>query len=297
MINYSNDELVKSIKRRASMPSSDSLFNPEDFLALAYEEMLDTIVPLIMSAKAEFFVSYKDFQFNSTNIYPIPHDAISMKLKDVSIVDSNGQELFLDQLSDDSSQLYYSPTGFKILSNSVKVFADSSSSRVVRLYYYKRPNKLVENKKAGQVVSINTLTNELTLSNTPSSWNTTLKVCCIKGTPGFETVFDSQSIIAVSSPVIEISDVSKVTIGDWICLEDESAVAQIPYEGHSVIIQGAVVKALESIGDPKMQVSAKRYDQILNSFINVISPRVDGAPKKIVSSKDILNTSRYRFNR
>lgn len=284
-INYTSDELIKSIKRRGSIPTNQSTFLSVDFLALANDELLDTVVPVIMSARSDYFVHHVDYTMTNEVEYEIPSVAIGMKLKDVCLV--------LDPGSNDEmiSVLPHVPIetndslGFYIKNNKVVITGSVSSGSTLRLYYYRRPNKIVEVKFAGQITSINTVTNELTLSQVPAAWVIGDSICCVSSSPSFDLKIISQELQNVSSPLIEIEDVTGLSVGDWICLEGESVIPQIPVEAHSVLAQAVTVKCLESLGDTQGMSNAEaKYDKVLKTLIGLITPRVDDSPKKIVGT-------------
>lgn len=303
MTDYSNTELIKSVKRRAMIPTNQSTFLPVDILALADDELKDTILPMIMGLQADFFVDYEDFTMEQdVKVYPIPSDAIGMKLKDVVYVDSSGNETNLPMLSDEQVTGYqweYSTvTGFHIRDNNVVLYPNSNPGMTLRMYYYRRPNKLVENAKGGQVTGVNLETKEITISNVPSSWTAGTAVCCVAGKPGFRLRFASQEIVALSSPTIQLEDVSDIEVGDWICLEGETTIAQVPVEAHPVLAQAAAIKCLEALGDRAgMKVAQEKYDRVRENFINMVAPRVDNEPKKIVNNNGIANWTRISTRR
>ena len=83
-IDYTTTALVSSIKRRASVPTSQSLFETTDFNAILTDEMQSIIVPIILAEQQDFFVHSQDIAMDGVvKSFDIPSRSIGMKLKDV----------------------------------------------------------------------------------------------------------------------------------------------------------------------------------------------------------------------
>jgi hypothetical protein len=88
---YTSDELIKSIKLRASIPTSQNRFKNEDFLRFANEELSIALTTSIMKNHEDYFLYSEDVALTpSIRRYQIPYRAIGNKLRDVSFVDSQG---------------------------------------------------------------------------------------------------------------------------------------------------------------------------------------------------------------
>jgi hypothetical protein len=82
--------LIRSIKRRAFIPSSQETFTDEDFLEMATEEINLGLVTLIQRMHEEHLVYYVDIEvIAGEKRYPIPARAHGNKLRDVALVDEN----------------------------------------------------------------------------------------------------------------------------------------------------------------------------------------------------------------
>lgn len=295
-VDYSSDALVQSVKDAIIVPNSQNLFTAPVILRYCNREMANTIVPMIMSAKAYYLVTTHDYTITSDTDYVIPPIAQGMKLMDVCYVDNQGIENKMPLLTHDqvaSNQWTINMvSGFFVKNNTVKIYPFGLQNFLLRLYFYRRPNQIVETSKAGQVTAING--NVLTLSRVPTSWTTDDNVCAISQLPGFDQRFDSQSMTDISPPSITIEDATDVQLGDWICLENQSTIPQIMPEGHGLLAQAAAVKMLLGVASPQATTAAAVYGVMQQEFIKMITPRTDDAPKKIRNVNSALNWGRVR---
>lgn len=179
MPSYTTTELIAAIKRRGSLPTNQQLFTPDDFINIANDEMETVIVPLLMSVREEYFLHYVDLTATPQSSGPIeieiPADAVGMKIRDILWVDpstgalSDIPRLTLEQLSGMSYD-FINVSGFTLQGNKILLYPGTNQSTgMVRLYYIRRPLQLCSTSNAGQVITINTMTNELTLSFVPNS--------------------------------------------------------------------------------------------------------------------------------
>lgn len=294
-VTYTTSDLIASIKRRASMPTNQQLFSDTDFLNLATDELEVTLIPLLMSVREEYFVSYVDVQVTGSSPYiiEIPEDAIGMKLRDVALM-VNDHPIILPRFSiDDSNQIIFSNYGFKVESNQIHVHAEAET---IRLYYFKRPLSLISVSNSAQIKSINEVTNEITVTNVPAIWTTETVLNAVQKAQPFKTMVNEIEIASISSPTIVLASVEGLSLGDWICEQGYSPIPQIPVEAHKVLAQATTVKCLEAINDSNGMASAeKKLERNIKDLITLISPRVDGAPKRIIGTNISSYTSVSTF--
>jgi hypothetical protein len=295
MSKYTTEELVKAIKRRSTSPSSQQLFKTEDYVDFANDELETNIVPLIMSVREEYFVGYTDIQVPSTNSTPfefdIPSDAIGQKLREICVVEpSTGNLTSIPRLAPE--QVYGSAfeiaaaIGFIVRANKIVLYpAQSYSGKTLRVFYFKRPLTLVPLSKGAKVTQVNTITNQIVVDKVPSSWTVGNKITVVRSKQPFSTIIDSVEITTLSAPTIGLTSVTGIQIGDYIALEGFSCIPQIPVEAHKVLAQATAVKVLEALGDfDGMMAAEKKLDQNKSDMLKMISPRIDGAIKRITSS-------------
>jgi hypothetical protein len=291
MSKYTTEELVKAIKRRSTSPTSQQLFKVEDYVDFANDEMETNIIPLIMSVREEYFVDHIDVVVpNQSTLFEfqIPSDAIGQKLRDVCVLNTSTNEITpIPRLSIDYvSGISGGVRGYLLKNNSISLYpVGAFSGLTLRVFYFKRPLTLVPLNKAAKITQVNTNTNQIVVSNLPNSWVVGDKLNVVKPNQPFNTSVAEVSITALSNPTITLSSVAGIEVGDYISLKGFSCIPQIPVEAHKVLAQATAVKVLEALGDFEgMMAAEKKLEQNKSDMLKVLSPRVDGSVKKIVSN-------------
>lgn len=304
-MDYTVTGLLASVRRRASVPNSQQLMSDADLALLLSDEMQSVLVPKIMSANEEYFVRVYD---QSTVLdqaeYPIPSRAIAGKLREVVYVGNDGISFTnIPRISiEEVSGLlvdYTRPGGFYPRNNDIVLYPAPKQVSTLRMWYYDRPLTLELVENCGMITAINTGTNEITVDNVPAGWAVGTDLSIVKGQPGFDTRYHDVSIVALSSPTIELASVEDLEVGDYVCPQGYSCIPQLPVEAHHVLAQAGVVKVLEALGSlNEMKIAQEKYNQLEQAMLNMITPRVDGAPRKVNNlNKGIFHHFRVTKNR
>ena len=292
---YNTEQLIESIKRRCSVPTSQLTYTDEDFVLLANDELQGEVVPLIMSTRDEYFVDYIDVNSDSTGIIPIPSQAVGAKLRTVAYVQQTNPLLLinlpllnLDVVAGVGANFIngLTFTGFYIQDNSICLYPNSSvpTGTQIRIYFYRRSLVLAEPSQYGQIVSIDPNTNTVVLDKLPNDWVVGDKINALSQDPNFKITLDESEITTISSPSIVLTTIEGLSVGDYITLQGYSAIPQIPVEAHAYLAQLTAAKALEGLGDREgMAAALKKAESLKDNLLIMTSQRVDGSPKKVVS--------------
>lgn len=299
---YTTTGLIKSVKRRAAVPTSQQLFTNTEILDFANDEMRSLIVPLIISMDEEYFIKKTDITLDpNESRYPIPSDASAITLRYVSflanspappnqIAEVEIPRLTVEDIAGYGSafgNIYTFRMGFYVEGNDMVLFPGANNNPgIMRVRYPRRVNYLVPVSSAGQIRSIDTINNTIVLSNVPTTFTVNTSICAVSSLPPFETVISAQDIVSVSAPTIGLTDVSELSVGDWICLEGESTIPQIPLEAFDILNQITAVKVLESIGadSTKITIAQKKYEEVRDQLITLMTPRDSGQVLKVTTS-------------
>lgn len=302
-VDYTSTGLIAQVKRLASVPTNQSLFDETAFLEFLSDEMLTEMVPQILSCRENYFETYTDYPVVSgTDRYIIPRRAIGDKLKNVVWVNSDGTESHCPKLTDkdiEEADAYWL-AGHFIRGNYIHLHPNAAAfpGMTLRAKYYRRPNRLVKTSQAGQVVSI--LGNVVTLSSAPTTWTTATILDAIKGKPGFESLGDDLTITLIAGFDLTFATVpTGLEAGDWIAEAGESPIPQIPYEMHGTLAQKGAAKIMEALGSQAGLQAAQAKLQIKEQrALTLLTPRVDEKPKRVVSRRGIWRSGgRQRWPR
>jgi len=303
-IDYTSDELIADVKQRASVPTTQNLFDESKFVRFLSNKMHSNLVPLIMAVREDYFVTQSDQDITAAssvaNKYPIPSRAIGMKLRDVVLVADTGEEESLPRITYKDKALpgftdFQRLWGFYIEGNNIRLHqAESFASQTLRFYWYRRPNRIVKKSLAGQITGI--VGNIVSLDNAPTTWDTTTLFDVIDGQPGFQSRGDDQTITLKSGFDLTFTSVPTGTVvGDWVAEAGESPIPQIPWELFPLLAQTGVIKVLEALKDVQgIQMAMADYGKMSEDARKMLSPRVDDEAQKAVSRKGVWRTGGAR---
>lgn len=290
MSTFTTDTLIASIKRRGMIPTNQSTFDTDDFLALANEEIQLGLLPLILSTREEYYVTSKDY--SAADSIDIPERSVGAKVRDVKLVDSNEVEQDVPQVDFKDRDLA-AFLGFYIQGN--KIYFTDTPDETIRVYYYQRPNELVATSDAAQIASIDVNNNQVTVSSLPSTITTSTPVDIIKAAPGYDCLAIDQTITNIASTTLTFSSLpTGLAVGDWIALAGESPIVQLPKELQPILSQRVTVRILQSTGDLEQMGAAQAdLNRMEAAAFRLIEPRTDGANHKIINRFSSLRLYPY----
>ena len=299
-----SSDLIRSIKRRAMIPSDQNTFTDADFLEMLNEEIQYFGIPHLMRTYEEYLLTSQDFALDGKREFEIPYRAIGNKLRELSYVADPAENPNDPDFEEDVSELsrisvedlpdynsYYSSryTGaFYLKNNKVVLLGEAPDSEsVLRMHFYLRPNSLVDENRVGEITAIDTSTGVVTLSSFPSIFSNLTEMDFVKHqSPNIILGYDIQptSVNSVTKTVtFTASDLpDNLQVGDYLTLKQETIVPQLPVELHAILAQRVAVAALEALGDQEGLAAAQaRLTQMEKSSNTIIDNRVEGAPEKI----------------
>jgi hypothetical protein len=270
--------------------TSEETLSDTDLLAFADDEMQSYIVPLIMSANEEFFVTTKDISVVSgTASYNIPERAIGGRLRSVQMSDGNGGFYDLTRIEPESEDEYTADggevAGYVVRGNKIVLIPTPTSSETMRLAYYRRPSRLVALTAVGVLNAAPAASTSLTLSATkPSTFVSGEDVDVVSATAHFDSLSDSNELTAASGTSLTLTTAITASVGDYVCLAGESPIPQIPVELVPLLSQRIVVRACEAMGQPqKAGMAEATSERMRREAMTLLSPRVKGAARPIIN--------------
>ncbi len=295
---YNVAELIANIKIRCSVPTSQLTFEDTDWAVMASNTLQDEVVPLIMTTREEFFVTYEDVVLPADGIVPIPSAAVGAKLRSVCWLQQssplqlyNLPRLDLDVVAGIANNALTVGTtvpgafgGFFLQDNSIHVWPSTGiiGGNILRLYYFRRALQLAAPREYSQVVDITDTF--IQLERVPASFEIGSIVNTVSSLPNFTITNSGATVVAVSTPTVEVDDPTGIEIGDYMSLEGYSAIPQVPVEAHAYLAQLTAVFALESLNDESgAKKASEKADRLRTNLLTMVSSRVDGSPKKIVA--------------
>ncbi len=288
MAAYTTATLLTSVERQSFSPANQNTFSTEDILELGNEVIQTTILPIILGVREEFFVDYYDYTIVSgTAAYSIPSRAIGMAIRDVQLVDANGNVKNLIRVSLD--QLYLrsttaaTPTAFYLQNDSIVLNPPpSATTGTLRIYYSLRPGRLIEASDAAVISSIDTLTKIVTVSTIPSTWVTGNVFDIIQRTGSNSYLDIDLTSVAVSGTSITLPSLpTGLAVGDYIALSEESPLVQLPPDFRPILATLIAAEMLISMGQPDGDKIYAKGMNNLHVAAKLLTPRVVGEEELI----------------
>ena len=304
------DKLVESIRNRAMIPDDTSVYTDDNLLGIANEEIDVQLLDKLLSLHEEHLTTNVEVPRNETGAYEIPYRAVGNKIRDITMIRGGNlyelTQVSIGELSDyiDNDDNYTNGLDkFYVEHNQIKLVQPSRSYDTLRMYFHIRPNFLTKLEKAGVISSIVTSDTEVTYNFTtmPSAFTAALLYDIVGyRTPNKIKSYDitpvevNTSLKYIKFTKSDISALSEIVVGDYICQAEESPVPNIPTEMHPVLAQLAAVHVLEAMGDTEGLTNAqKRLDRMQKSVMMLVDDRVELAPKKIRPRNGVIAEGRF----
>lgn len=289
-MSWTTNDLLASIRRRGSIPTttnSSNVNSTQSLLDLATEELHNSLLPMLMSTREEWYVNSQEQAIVANQAaYIIPTRASGVVLRDIKIRSDNSLRSLppiarehVDTTGTGSVDFYYIQHNKVILHRTPSVTQDT-----LVLDYFLRPSRLAATTACAQITDITDLT--VTVGAIPSIWTTGSKIDFISQYSPFAPHAIDQTIATLSGTVFTFAALpAGLVVGDWIALADYTPIPQIPQEFQSVLAQLVVVRALEALGDREGSKQAfANYQALRDNALMLITPRNQGERKTVGSA-------------
>lgn len=309
---YKNsDELLRSIKRRAVTPASQNLFEDQDFLDFATEEIDSHIVPLLNTQQENYFLVTQDIPILSGQTrFEIPYRATGNKLKDLSYVPStsSGEECKMSEI--DKGEVYdigtyntSQPYSYYTSSNEICLVPENSNyTGTLRMSFYLRTNSLVPMEEIGVITAIDTALGIVTVEEVPEKFLVTQLYDLVMERSPHKIISYDLAVTSVDTGTGQITFgpgvlPASLRVGDHLCLNCETAIPNVPSDMHNLVAHRAAARILAAVGDTEALQVAEAQSQILNkAAAELVDNRVESSSKKITNRTGFFRNSR-RGNR
>jgi hypothetical protein len=281
-------ELIESVKRRASFPTSQNLFTPESILDILNEEMQTSILPMLLRIQEDFYLTYEEFPVSEKEL-PIPSKAIGQKIRSLGIY-LDGELSQNIPRADIETQQMNPRVGFIFENYKIKLLnsISYSSNAVIRMYYYKKPATLELESQVSSIISVDPITNLVTLQNIPIWLSVGARIDVTSSQNPFSQVLEGAEVIDVLGNTIELDSVENIAVGDVLARPGKTFFPNAPEEVHKLLAQRAAVKTLESQGKPTEMAAAQGiYREMEGNILYLLTPRSDGTTKKFIPEHGI----------
>ena len=320
--------LIARVQRFESIPSSGTTFNDSDIVDMMDQEFKSMIIPMIQDLREEHFVVTQDISFptvnpdslvNAGNSFQIPSEATGLRLRDIYVLDNTGNFCNIPRLSPEQiggmgnfswNGVVAGTYGFYLQGNTCMIFPYTiMSGRTIRVTYHIRPADLTLTSNCAQIINVEG--SVVTFGATSATWVPGTLLDVIQGVAPYEYVIDTTKNIALyasshplqnvvvlavsgNSIIVDNSIAPLFKPGQWLSPTGFSCFPQyIPLDVVPCLCQATAVRCLEAMGDrPGQQMATAKLDQMLKAAELLMTPRVEGKPKKVINPNSIARSTR-----
>lgn len=292
---YTTTQFIANVKRRAAIPTSQSTYTNAGIMALGDAELRSFILPMVMNSHEMYYAYDVDTALNATGIYEIPTRSIGGKIVDVALV-SGDDRLDVDWITEDSLVRYdQTPSGSPgvcIKRNQMRLIpVDGAGFSSIRQTILIRPGQFVETSACAQITAINTGTNTVTFATgtIPATFVTSATFDFIQNKPHFDHLAIDQTATSITTTTMVFSSLSsRLAVGDWVSLAEESCIVQCPVELQPLLEQSTANTILRAQGDLEKAASGeKELKRMVDGCTNLYTPRIEQEGKKLVNRSNI----------
>jgi hypothetical protein len=303
---YTSDELIKSVKMRASVPTSQNRFKNEDFLRFANEEMALGLVPSILRNHEDYFLISEDVMLvEGKQKYAIPYRSIGNKLRELSFIDANDQVYEMTRIGVGDVPFYTKQTGngiiyaYYVANNEICLVPEKTNipfGAKLRFSYYVRPNTLVLLENVAIISGIDRTTGVISFSQLPQDFSTSLQYDIVQVKSPHKCLkmeFTATAINSTSKTMtLALADIpTDLAVGDHVTKATESAIPQVPSDMHMILAHRVATRLMEAMGDTEgLQNANQKLSELEQQANTLIDDRVEDSPKKVVNRHAILRT-------
>lgn len=309
-MSYTADDLITSVRRRAKRPSAsaDDKISDTDILALADEEIGNTILPMMLRASEEYYVRYEDLTPDSNGQVRIPSRAVAGAVRDITRLDDNGNEYSLPEIplediglySRTNSSWWSSRTGYTFIGDKIQLLPKDSTG-TVRVWYAWRPGRLVKTTSS-QVSIISSIQSATSLTAVAAPISTGEACDVVQANPNFDLLVSNNGDTTVAGNAISFTTTGlslytlDVAVNDYICVAGVTPIVHVPADMQHILTESVVVRCLMLAGDYEaMQYHESKLRQSTQNAMSMYDPRNKGETKKIVNRNSAGRTGgRYR---
>lgn len=238
-----SDDLVAAVKRDCKIPNGQITYTDAQILAIAYEKLLEVIVPLLLSADEGWYRTSVDSSLTGgVGSYVLPKYSMFLKLYAAAIYNiTTNEERMLDR-ADLADRMFYGygkngfPTHVYIEHNSVTLlpFPDAGTAAAygLRFIFFRMPGSLVMTSAAAKVLSVNKATGVVTYTaNPPATFTATSTHDFYSSTSPFTRIQNGITATAQAgaTQTFPIPSVQNLNPGDYVNILDQTVYPDIPY--------------------------------------------------------------------
>ncbi len=298
---YLADDLCTDVRRGGSIPAAASTGTADtDILAHGDAEIRDTLVPLLLGVREEFYQRVFDVTVEAgVAAYRINKRAALSHINTVQWINTDSTGFNLPRYEPKQvadlcllTTAVGQPIGYYLEGSRVVLYPTPGGSGTLRIRAQVRPSRM-KSALATEAQATTAITSS-TVGSTPC-WRMTFSALFLSAVPPFDVVSSTPSFehlvldtncLASAATYLDIAKSafsSPPVVGDWVTLSDLSPQIQLPVELQPALTELVVARMLRALGKlSEAQAHAEEAQRLVAIGIQALTPRVDSADRKIL---------------
>lgn len=306
------DNILSGVKRRCVLPSNQVLLQDADILVLADDIVKIKIIPLLESVNQEYFVTTQDVTIVANqSVYPIPYRAMGRALREIKLVDANGNVRNIAEINIEDAHSYSASAnilGFYFIGDQIRLVPDVPSTlsiaMSIRFWYRLPPNSLCASTSSALITSVTATT--VGVNVVPSNLVNGSIIDFIQGQSGNSIYAFDKTLTSISGStftfgagVIPATAPNILQAGDYVSLAQTSPVLNfIPNEVSPYLETLISKRVLKAIGDfDGANILNDDIKEEKEDLLKLLEPRSDGEAIIIINRQSLVRGNKFAQRR
>lgn len=282
--------LLSRVRRKLRIPDGDSAMSNAELLAIGDEVTRIHILATLRKTTGEWYVTqYTTPLVAGQEAYRIPERVQAAGVRDVTLVDSNNNEIDLPEVLLEHARVVYrsgSIAGHFIEDNNVIIRpAPTSADYTLSIRYRRQPSSLIETTDTR--ISLLTGGSGPTVSSedVPSALQSSVEADVVMQKAPFDLITTGVGSGDATSFTFDDStiDTDSVIEGDYLCVAGLTPIPQVPPVCHDLLVYGIALVAAQELGmDQKAGQLSNSFGTALDNVYEQLRDRNEGALQKII---------------
>lgn len=303
-------ELIEAVRQEVFMGTAAQFPDFEDtrLLIELSDELRTTFSRAVTQARSGYWLKQAHTTVTAGRAkYPIPRRAVIGGLENLSIADSSGKFVKLDEVSETHSQFYELASGqlgevkkYVVRSDQVVLLPTPSQAYTLRFSYYLRPSRLVL-AGYGTIDSVDTTTRTIVVDPVNTSLATGNVVIDVAHTSGWAelSLVNAPAFLVVTAgttgtfTVGGTDPLDEIVVGDGLFTADETLWPCLPEDFHRTLAKAAAVKVMSELHMlQKADATANQVNADIQRFSDLLTSRVKSEAKVLKAPRAVLQVGR-----
>lgn len=292
---YTTDDLITELKRDSFLPAAQSQWTPTKFLALADKLVLRRIIPAFLGIGDGFYREYTDVTLILSQAgYDLPRYAILNKIHQAMLLGSDGETLGAMLRKDPPDLKYWNAIGsgtprmLRLEGNQIIVSPKPNAGALttwpsMRVWFYRRPGRMVPVASARTVLSVNTGNGLVTYTATiPSTFTSSSTHDVYRPTSPFRRAVSAAVATAsgASTQTFSLANAALIQAGDTVNVLDETCYPPCPIEVVPFLEELMISSMSRTQGDKNaLEASMKEIVDDMMLLVGAAANRADAMPQ------------------